>query len=92
LGIKAAIRQAGTRNSKISLSRREAPFLISAGIYGGGGYLGLIGNGTEIVTFEASFEFGGVSAFAFGRLHGIDDKLCGTATLALRDWSKSQLF
>jgi hypothetical protein len=35
----------------------EAPFLISAGIYGGSGYLSLLGNGREIVGFEASFEF-----------------------------------
>lgn len=56
---------------KVSLSRPEAPFLISVGIYGGGGYLGLIGNGKSIVGFEASFEFGGVSAFAFGPLNGI---------------------
>jgi hypothetical protein len=55
---------------KVSLSRPEAPFLISVGIYGGGGYLGLIGN-KAIIGFEASFEFGGVSAFAFGPLSGI---------------------
>jgi hypothetical protein len=56
---------------KVSLSRPDAPFLISVGIYGGGGYLALIGNGKSIVGFEASFEFGGVSAFAFGPLNGI---------------------
>jgi hypothetical protein len=56
---------------KISLSRPESPFLISAGIYGGGGYLALIGNGQKIVGFEASFEFGGVAAFAFGPLSGV---------------------
>jgi hypothetical protein len=62
----------------ISLSRADAPFLISAGIYGGGGYLSLIsgkssGSGGDfaIVGFESSFEFGGVSAFSFGPLTGI---------------------
>jgi hypothetical protein len=55
----------------ISLSRPDSPFLISAGIYGGGGYLGLIANGKTIVGCEASFEFGGVSAFSFGPLTGI---------------------
>ena len=54
---------------KVSLSRPEAPFLISVGIYGGGGYLGLIGNGKSIVGFEASFEFGGVSAFRVRSTH-----------------------
>jgi hypothetical protein len=55
----------------ISLSRPDSPFLISVGIYGGGGYLGLIADGKSIVGFEASFEFGGVSAFSFGPLNGI---------------------
>jgi hypothetical protein len=55
----------------ISLSRPDSPFLISIGIYGGGGYLALISNGRTIVGFEASFEFGGVSAFSFGPLTGI---------------------
>jgi hypothetical protein len=55
----------------ISLSRPDSPFLISVGIYGGGGYLALFANGKTIVGFEASFEFGGVSAFSFGPLTGI---------------------
>jgi hypothetical protein len=55
----------------ISLSRPDSPFLISVGIYGGGGYLALIANGKTIVGFEVSFEFGGVSAFSFGPLTGI---------------------
>jgi hypothetical protein len=55
----------------ISLSRPDSPFLISVGIYGGGGYLALIANGSTIVGFEASFEFGGVAAFSFGPLSGL---------------------
>jgi hypothetical protein len=55
----------------ISLSRPDSPFLISVGIYGGGGYLALIADGKSIVGFEASFEFGGVAAFSFGPLTGI---------------------
>jgi hypothetical protein len=55
----------------ISLSRPDSPFLISVGIYGGGGYLSLIANGKTIVGFEASFEFGGVAAFSFGPLSGL---------------------
>jgi hypothetical protein len=55
----------------ISLSRPDSPFLISVGIYGGGGYLALIANGNTIVGFEASFEFGGVAAFSFGPLNGL---------------------
>jgi hypothetical protein len=56
---------------KIALSYPDAPFLISAGIYGGGGYLALLPDGLQIVGFKASFEFVGLSAFSFGPLTGI---------------------
>jgi hypothetical protein len=36
------------------------------GTYGGGGYMTLFANDKSIFGFKAPFEFGGVSAFAFG--------------------------
>jgi hypothetical protein len=55
----------------VALSSRDNPFIISAAPYGGGGHVGLFANAKEIVGVEASFEFGGVAAFAFGPLSGI---------------------
>lgn len=56
---------------KVSISTRDAPFLISAAPYGGGGFLGLIANAQKILGFEASFEYGGVAAFSYGPLDAI---------------------
>jgi hypothetical protein len=55
----------------VALSSRDNPFIISAAPYGGGGHIGLYANARKIVGVEASFEFGGVAAFAFGPLSGI---------------------
>lgn len=55
---------------RVGLGRRDAPFLISALPYTGGGYFALIATGKQIVGFEASFEFGGGGAFNFGPLTG----------------------
>jgi hypothetical protein len=55
---------------KVGLGRRNAPFLISAFPYTGGGYFAIIANGKGIDGFEASFEFGGGGAFRFGPLSG----------------------
>jgi hypothetical protein len=55
---------------RIGLGRRDAPFLISAAPYGGGGFLALTANAKGFVGFEASFEFGGVAAFSYGPLNG----------------------
>ncbi len=69
----------------IGLSRPDSPFLISVGIYGGGGYLALIADGKSIVGFEASFEFGGVAAFSFGPLTGIGMLTTGITLRKLYD-------
>lgn len=53
-----------------SLSRREAPFTVSVAPYGGSGFFAIEANTDGIVGFEASFEFGGAAAFAFGPLTG----------------------
>ncbi|MBB4364347.1 hypothetical protein GGD65_005405 [Bradyrhizobium sp. CIR18] len=55
----------------VALSSRDNPFIISAAPYGGGGHVGLYANAKTIVGVEASFEFGGVAAFAFGPLSGV---------------------
>lgn len=54
----------------VSIGRRDAPFIISAAPYGGGGFLGLLANSKRMIGFEASFEFGGAGAFKFGPLEG----------------------
>ncbi|MGV2975042.1 hypothetical protein AB1P65_06280 [Roseibium alexandrii] len=53
-----------------SLSRRLAPFTISAAPYGGSGFFAIEANTKGIVGFEAAFEYGGAGAFAFGPLNG----------------------
>jgi hypothetical protein len=47
------------------------PFLISPAPQSGCGYLALVVDGPAIVGLEASFGFGGVSAFAFEPMAGI---------------------
>ena len=53
-----------------SLSRRDAPFTISIAPYGGSGFFALEADTKGIVGFEASFEYGGAGAFAYGPLKG----------------------
>jgi hypothetical protein len=54
----------------VSLSRRDAPFTISAAPYGGSGFFALLADAHGIVGFEASFEYGAAGAFAYGPLEG----------------------
>ena len=56
---------------RFALGSLQSPFMISAGIYGGSGYFGLEASADGIESFEASFEFGGVAALAFGPLAGV---------------------
>jgi hypothetical protein len=53
-----------------SLSRRDAPFTISAAPYGGSGFFSLEANAKGVTGFEASFEYGGAAAFHYGPLEG----------------------
>jgi hypothetical protein len=76
----AAVRVFRQARSRSSGSRSGAPFLMFAGIYGGGGYLALIANRKAIVGFEAPFEFGGVFAFSFGPSTGIARLTLGMLT------------
>lgn len=54
----------------VSIGRSDAPFLISSTIFGGGGYLALLANGTGFIGLETSFDYGGVFTFGFGPLTG----------------------
>lgn len=60
-----------------SLSRRDSPFTISAAPYGGSGYFAVEANAKGIVGFEASFEYGGAAAFAYGPLQGYGRLMAG---------------
>ncbi|MEE4189430.1 MAG: hypothetical protein V2I76_13415 [Roseobacter sp.] len=51
-----------------SLSSRKSPFVILAGIWGGGGHFTLTSDGRRITTFDASFVYGGGGAAAYGPL------------------------
>jgi hypothetical protein len=53
---------------RVSLSRRDSPFLMSYAIYGGGGFFALIATSKGIVGFEAAFETGAVAALHYGPL------------------------
>ncbi|MEM9761075.1 MAG: hypothetical protein AAF968_00960 [Pseudomonadota bacterium] len=50
------------------LSSRASPFVIIAGIWGGGGHFSLRSDGRRITAFDASFVFGGGGAIAYGPL------------------------
>lgn len=53
---------------RASLSTRSSPFIIIAGIWGGGGHFSLTSDGRRITGFDASFVFGGGGAVAYGPL------------------------
>jgi hypothetical protein len=55
---------------RFGLSRPDKPFLLSAGIYGGGGFVGIQSRADSLEFIEASFEYGLVTAFQFGPASG----------------------
>jgi hypothetical protein len=55
---------------RFGLSTAERPFLLSAGIYGGGGFVAIQSRADTIEYIEASFEYGLVTAFQFGPATG----------------------
>jgi hypothetical protein len=55
---------------EFSLASQEAPFLIAADPYGGGGFVGLEICATSVVGVHTSLEFGAVVAVQFGPLSG----------------------
>lgn len=54
---------------RFSFASPDRPFLIASPPYGGGGFVALVANATGIIGFEASFEFGAVTALKFGPLN-----------------------
>ncbi|MBB5456777.1 hypothetical protein [Paraburkholderia sp. Cpub6] len=68
-----------------SLARRDAPFTISVAPYGGSGFFALEASGDGIVGFEASFEYGGAAAFAYGPLTGYGRIMTGIYIRSGRD-------
>lgn len=55
---------------RFRLSSPERPFLLSVGIYGGGGHVGIQSRADTIEYLESSFEYGLVTAFRFGVASG----------------------
>jgi hypothetical protein len=55
---------------RFGLSSPEKPFLLSVGIYGGGGFIGIQSRADTIEFLESSFEYGLVTAFKFGPASG----------------------
>ncbi|HBZ8093441.1 TPA: hypothetical protein MM168_005258 [Klebsiella variicola subsp. variicola] len=51
---------------RFSLSRPDQPFMISTGIYGGGGHVAIQSRADTLEVLDASFEYGVVTAFQFG--------------------------
>ena len=62
---------------KFNLATRQAPFLIVAMPYGGGGFVSLISDSKSIVGFEAAFEYGAMVAFSYGPLSAIGRVMTG---------------
>ncbi len=54
----------------LKLADKALPFLISEGIYGGGGFFAIQTRADTIEILEASFEFGAVTGFTFSVLTG----------------------
>lgn len=55
---------------RAALGSLDAPFMISAGIYGGSGFMAIEASPRGIEAFEASFEFGGIASIGYGPLQG----------------------
>jgi hypothetical protein len=70
----------------VNLSRRDAPFMISALPFGGGGFFALIATTKGVVGFEASFEGGFVAAFSYGPLDA-EGRVCLGIYVAKNDTS-----
>ncbi|TPO13738.1 hypothetical protein [Mesorhizobium sp. B1-1-5] len=60
----------GSARVRAALGSLDNPFMISAGIYGGSGYMALEASPQGIEAFEASFQFGGVASIGYGPLQG----------------------
>jgi hypothetical protein len=56
----------GPARFRFALAQARKPFLISAGIYGGGGFVAMTAVADKLEMIEASFEYGAVLGFQFG--------------------------
>jgi ABC-type transporter Mla subunit MlaD len=55
---------------RAALGSIDSQFMISAGIYGGSGFMALEASPRGIEVFEACFEFGGIASIGYGPLQG----------------------
>jgi hypothetical protein len=56
---------------RFNLSDRARPFMLSYGIFGGGGFLGLAINAKQHITIDGALEFGLVGAISIGFANGV---------------------
>lgn len=56
---------------RFNLSDRARPFMLSYGIFGGGGFLGLAINAKQHITIDGALEFGLVGAISIGFASGV---------------------
>jgi len=57
--------------ARFSFCSRERPFLVSSGLWGGGGFFAIEATAREVVLLEGSFEFGGVLGLSIGPASGL---------------------
>jgi hypothetical protein len=67
----------GSTRARFAVSERDKPFLITCGIYGGGGFFALEATAQKIVSLEASFEFGAAAFVDIGLASGIASVMAG---------------
>ncbi|MCW8087681.1 hypothetical protein [Sabulicella glaciei] len=63
--------------ARIALSSRNAPFVISAAPYGGGGFVYLEADANRIRRTDISLEFGGAAVISYGPLEGVGRIMTG---------------
>ncbi|MGE4064615.1 MAG: hypothetical protein AB7E79_14715 [Rhodospirillaceae bacterium] len=55
---------------RVSFATRERPLLISCGVWGGGGFVGIRADARGVLAFEIQLEYGAVVGVSFGPLDG----------------------
>lgn len=78
---------------RFGLADPDKPFLLSAGIYGGGGHVAIQSRADTLESLDASFEYGLVTAFQFGPAVGSGKITAGIyLRLAAREATLSGFF
>jgi hypothetical protein len=67
----------GPTRARFAVSERDHPFLITAGIYGGGGFFAIEATPRAIVELEAALEFGGAAFVDIGVASGTASMMAG---------------